>query len=284
MSVEIITKEYVKALIGERKRDSHKGDNGRGLLIAGSNGFYGAALMASASALRCGIGTLKTASLEKTREAFFALPEAMFLSVGDSWEEYNEELLSSLIAEADVIAIGPGIGKSEGVLKVLEAVLKSGKNAVIDADGLNVLSTSEELKAMLSEKIALTPHFGEMSRLSGMSVEKLVECPMEAAVNFAKEYNCNILLKGAQSYIASSDCRCMKNISGNPGLAKGGSGDVLTGIVLAMLGQKLSPFDALCAGSYILGASAENAFDILKERMMMARDVTEAIEETLKWK
>ncbi len=284
MNSEIITSEYVKALVGTRKRDSHKGDNGKGLLIAGSDGFFGAACMASASALRSGIGTLKTASLEIGRNAFYALPEVMFVSVGVSWETYDEAYLLKLISEADVIGIGPGIGKSSGVESVLKAVLESGKNAVIDADGLNVLSTSNTLMDRLSANIVLTPHVGEMSRLAKRSTDEILANPREAAISFAKEKNCNILLKGADSFIVSNDGKCMMNISGNAGLAKGGSGDVLTGIILAMMGQKLSPFDAACAGSFILGASAENAFEILKERMMLARDVTQAIEETLKWK
>lgn len=284
MNTEIITKEYIKSLVGTRKKDSHKGDNGRGVLFAGSDGFFGAACMASASALRSGIGTLKTASAETGRNAFFALPEVMFYSIGSSWDEYDESLVSKLINEADVIGIGPGIGKSRGVERVIDEVLQSGKNAVLDADALNVLSTSKKLMSKLSEKIIITPHLGEMSRLTNKSVSELAASLKEEAILFAKEYNCNVLLKGAESYIASPNGKCMKNISGNAGLAKGGSGDVLTGIILAMMGQKLSPFDAACSGAYILGASAENAFDILKERMIMARDVTAAIEETLKWK
>ncbi|MBQ2661254.1 MAG: NAD(P)H-hydrate dehydratase [Clostridia bacterium] len=284
MSDMVITREYVKSLVGERNRDSHKGDNGRGLIIAGSDGFFGASLMATASCLKSGIGLLKTASVETARNAFFTLPEAMFCSIGASWDECDFERLSSLINEAEVIAVGPGIGKSRGVEKVLLRVLESNKNTVIDADGLNVLSMSDSLKSKLSPCVVLTPHFGEMSRLTGKSVEELSQNPKGEAENFAKEYNCNVLLKGAYSYIASHDGRVMKNESGNAGLAKGGSGDVLTGIILAMMGQKLSPFDAACAGAFILGTSADVAFDILKERMMLARDVTEAIEETLKWK
>ncbi|MBQ9833362.1 MAG: NAD(P)H-hydrate dehydratase [Clostridia bacterium] len=284
MNETIITKEYIKTLVGTRKKDSHKGDNGKGLLIAGSDGFFGAAVMATASALRSGIGTLKTASLNMHRQAFMALSEAMFCAVGESWDDCNIQYIDMLISDADVIGFGPGIGKSSGVGVVLEKVIDSKKNIVIDADGLNVLAKSEKLKASLSDNIVLTPHMGEMSRLSGIKTEELCENPMQAAIFYAKKWQCNILLKGAETFIASPDGRCMKNISGNAGLAKGGSGDILTGIILAMMGQKLNPFDAACAGSYILGASADNAFDILKERMLMARDVIEAIEETLTWK
>ncbi len=284
MSENVITKEYIQELLGTRKRNAHKGDNGKGLLIAGSDGFSGAAVMASASALRSGIGTLKTASLSSQRDALLRLPEAMFCDMGESWQARGSDKIDELIADATVIACGPGMGRSAGVLNIVEKVAASKKPAIIDADGLNATAKKRGFKELLHTGLILTPHMGEMSRLTRESVIELTVHARDAACRYAKEWGCVVLLKGSASYIADPEGRWMVNKTGNAGLAKGGSGDVLTGIILAMLGQKLKPFDAACAGAFLLGASAETAMDVLRERMLMARDVIDAIEGTLKWK
>lgn len=278
-----IEKEYVASLIGTRRRDSHKGDHGKGLLIAGSEGFSGAAVMASASALRAGIGTLKVASTSGQKGAFYALSEAMFCDIGPSWDECLKEYLCGLIADAACIGIGPGMGRSIGVLHVLNDVLASRKPMVIDADGLNALASEEKKSERLHGKAVLTPHMGEMARLTGKSMADIGSHMVETARRYAGEWGCVVLLKGAKSVIASPDGRYMRNESGNCGLAKGGSGDVLCGIILALLGQGLLPFDAACAGAFLLGASADAAMELLRERMLMARDVIDMIEETLQW-
>ena len=159
-------------------------------------------------------------------------------------------------------------------------MLVSAKPVIVDADGLNAIA-KENMQHLLHPNAVITPHPGEMSRLTGLSVEKVTADPANIAAEYAKKWNCTVLLKGAQSHIATFDGRIARNVSGNPGLAKGGSGDVLSGIILALLGQGLTPYDAACASAYILGASADRAMDILRERMLMSRDVTEAIEKTL---
>ena len=152
---------------------------------------------------------------------------------------------------------------------------------VVYADGLFALARNTEARAALHGKVVLTPHFGEMARLLGISIPEVRENQKAFALRSAAQWGCTVLLKGARSVVAAPDGRFAWNETGNPGLAKGGSGDVLSGIALAMLGQKLAPFDAACAASYLLGASADAALDLLRERMLMARDVTEMIELTL---
>lgn len=279
----VLTRREVSALLGTRRPDCNKGDNGKGLLLAGSEGFYGAAVMAAASCLRAGIGTLKVLCPDGAREAFFALPEAMVYAAGPSWAGVDMALVRERLAEATCIAIGPGNGGEDRVLELVRLVLSTGKPAVVDADGLNALSrlSEEEKKRVLHENAVLTPHPGEMGRLAGLTVADIQADMAGVAAKHARRWGCTVLLKGARTAIAAPDGSLKWNQTGNPGLAKGGSGDVLTGIILALLGQKLSPFGAACAGSYLLGASAEEALDLLRERALMARDVIGAMERTL---
>lgn len=273
-----LTHEYIASLIGERKKDCHKGDNGKGLLLGGSAGFSGAAVMAVCAALRGGIGTLKVLCPDGVTDAFKVLPEAMVTGVGTCWAECDTEKIKVFVSASSCIAAGLGMGK--GGLAAVKAAAKFQKPTVIDADGLNAISESGAFD-ILHKNVILTPHPGEMARLCGKSVGEITAEPEKTAKECAAKWGCTVLLKGAVSYIASPDGRSAENTAGNPGLAKGGSGDVLTGIILALLGQGLEPFDAACAGAYILGTSADRALDILKNRMLMARDVTEAIEQTL---
>ena len=280
---EVLTRTDIAALLGRRRRDCNKGDNGKGLLLAGSEGFYGAAVMAAASCLRAGIGTLKVLCPGGALEAFYALPEAMVYPVGLNWAAADMTLIKERVAEADCLAIGPGLGREERLPQIVCLVLKTGKPAVVDADALNALSRldDDEKAALLHEKAVLTPHPGEMARLTGLSIDEIKADMAGVAAEYARRWRCTVLLKGARTAIAGPDGRLKWNETGNAGLAKGGSGDVLTGIILALLGQKLPPYGAACAGSYLLGASAEEALSLLQERALMARDVIGAVEQTL---
>lgn len=282
MDGHMLTKDKIAALLGPRRRESNKGDNGHGLLLAGSGSMPGAACMAATAALRAGIGTLKVLCPASAAAGLCALPEAMLaLLPGKRWDACTEAFLRSYLDAATCIAIGPGMGRAAETDGVLRLVLSAGKPVVVDADGLFALARSIEARAALHDKVVLTPHFGEMARLLGISIPEVRENQEALALRSAAQWGCTVLLKGARSVVAAPDGRFAWNETGNPGLAKGGSGDVLSGIALAMLGQKLAPFDAACAASYLLGASADTALDLLRERMLMARDVTEMIELTL---
>ena len=278
---ELLTFEEVKSFIGERDAFSNKGSHGRGLILAGSAGFSGAAVMASASALRAGVGTLKALVPKSILPAFYALPEVMANGLDGAWEAPDTDTLLSFLDACTCVALGPGMGHEKGVITAVFAALSMGKKIVVDADGLNALSRAEDFFEALHENTVLTPHPGEMARLTGKSVSEITENPEAVALNYAKLWGCTVLLKGAVSYIAASDGRVKRNETGNAGLAKAGSGDVLTGIVLAFLGQGLKPFEAACAAAYVLGTSADKAMELLKERMLLSRDVTDAIGQTL---
>ncbi len=279
----VLHKEQIKSFLGERPRECNKGDNGKGLLLAGSEGFFGAAIMAATACLRGGIGTLKVLCPEGARPAFHVLPEAMIYRVGPDWTLSDRGLIAARIQEATCLALGPGIGREEAVLEILQALLAAAKPTVVDADGLNALSRlpQAEKRALLHANTVLTPHPGEMSRLTGCSIESIKENMEGMAREWAGRWGCTVLLKGARTAIAGPNGEFAWNESGNAGLAKGGSGDVLTGLILALLGQKLPPFQAACCGSYLLGVSAEEGLRLLRERALMARDVIDAVENTL---
>lgn len=270
----------IRALLKPRDPASHKGKNGRGLLIAGSSGMRGAALMAAASALRGGIGTLKVFCPEAVCPLFERLPEAMVIGFAGGWDDMPAARLSALLAEADCVALGPGMGKEAGVRKALSMALAANKPTAVDADALNAMAGGPLVEA-LHENVLLTPHLGEMARLCGWCTDAIAASMEDCALRFSRAWGATLLLKSAQSVVAAPDGRCRRNATGNAGLAKGGSGDVLTGLCLAMLGQGLRPFEAACAASYLLGASADEALRLLGERFLMARDVIGMIEATL---
>lgn len=266
---QLIDEEFVRSLLPKRKLVSNKGTFGKAAIAAGSPGMGGAAVMAASAALRAGAGLTKAFVPRDIMHMFASRPEIMAVA---------DEDIQSLVQWATAFGIGCGSGGDASIKQKLRAVLSCGKPAVIDADGLNNLD--DELKKLLSLRHVLTPHPGEMARLTGKSIEDVLRDPAGFAENTAKAFGCIVLLKGAVSVAAHPDGRLRYNASGNPGLAKGGSGDVLTGIITALLAQGLEPFDAASAGAYILGSSAESALELLHERALTAGDVLDAIEKT----
>ena len=276
----MVTEAMVRAMLPERPKNSHKGMFGRLLLCVGSKRYTGAALLSSAAALRVGAGIVETAVPGSVKPAFSAMPEVCCTAVnnGDAWDSAANQCAIPLLAGKSALGFGCGMDVAEDA-SLLAAALDAGLPLVIDADGLNLLSRNRTLFARLHDKVVLTPHPGEMSRLLDCPVSSITADPGKVATQAAKEWNCVVLLKGAPSCIASSE-RLLWNDTGNPGLSKGGSGDVLTGLISGLLCQGLAPFDAACAGAYLLGVSADHALALLGTRMLMARDVIQVVQET----
>ncbi len=269
----------IQALLPKREKNSHKGMHGRGLLLAGSEKYMGAACMSANAALRAGIGLLRAVVPNGLRAAFAPYPAVIAVPVGGADVEWTIEAAEEtlpLIAGNDALAVGPGMGREKGVAFLVEAALKSALPVVIDADGLNAMAENRELLKLLSEKAVLTPHPGEMGRLLQKDAAQITMRPLEYAKQAAMEWGCTVLLKGASSIIACPTRVCV-NISGNAGLAKGGSGDVLTGILLALMAQGLQPYEAACVGAYLLGIAADQAFALLGERMLLPTDIIEVL-------
>ena len=259
-------------LFPPRPFDSHKGKNGHALLCVGSGRYTGAALLSARAALRSGCGILSVCVPNPVRPFFSNLPEAITIPIGtDDWDETGCRAAISAMDGKAAIGIGCGMGSGE-IRSLLYAAIRSRKPLVIDADGLNVLSANRDLISMLHSNVVLTPHPGEMARLLNTDIPSILNNPISAAQAFP----CTVLLKGATT-VVSDPKRTVLCTEGTPALAKGGSGDVLTGIITALLAQGLGPFDAARAGTYLLGTSAKNAYTLLGERMLLASDVIEAI-------
>ena len=277
----LLEEEDVRKLLPPRQADSHKGKNGHALLIAGSGKYTGASLLAARAAMRGGCGITSVCVPAKVKPAFCTVPEVIALACGDGdgWDADAIRDALAALPKKRAVGVGPGMDKI-GDGSLLESVLKACVPTVLDADALNDLAVRPELMQLLHEKVVLTPHPGEMARLTGMQVQDVVEHAPETAKSFAKKYGCTVLLKGATTSI--SDGRQVRfNITGGPGLSKGGSGDVLTGLTLAMLSQGLAPFDAACAASYLLGTGADAALRLLGNRMVSALDITDVLTQEI---
>lgn len=265
----MLSEADVMAIIPKRLPNSHKGTYGKQLVIAGSDEYKGACLMAANAALKSGVGILRVmcpASLNITA----VMPEAIGIEYKSDAQE-NVKNAKAAIAASDAISIGMGLTKSEIHTPVVRAVLESGRSAVIDADALNIIADNKEMLSLLNENCVLTPHIGEFSRLLGVSVADIETDTVNILRSFATKHNTNVLLKGATTLICSSQGRICFNITGNSALSKGGSGDTLSGLIGSLAAQGMSIFNAACAGAYILGKAAENTE--IPQRCATATDI-----------
>ena len=263
----------VAALLPKRPFDSHKGQNGHALLCVGSETYPGAALLSARAALRGGAGLLTVCTPDSVRPFFAAVPEAITAPTGtNDWCEAAAATAIRLMAGKQAIGVGSGAGKGD-LLPVIEAALETGTKLVLDADALNRMAADRTILKKLHRNVVLTPHAGEMARLLKADVADVLNDPLGAVRTFP----CTTLLKGATTLV-HADGRTAFLTFGNPGLAKGGSGDVLTGLITALLAQGLSPFDAARAGAYLLGTSADRAMKLLGERALLASDVIDMIQ------
>lgn len=263
----------IAALLPPRPFDSHKGENGHALLCVGSATYPGAALLSSRAALRGGAGLLSVCTPDPVRPFFAALPEAITVPTGtDDWCEAAAKTAKAAMTGKQAIGIGSGAGKGD-ILPVIEAALKTGTKLVLDADALNQMAQDRTILGLLHENVVLTPHAGEMARLLQVTVADVLNDPFGAV----KTFPCTTLLKGATTLVHANGKTAFLTF-GNPGLAKGGSGDVLTGFITALLAQGLRPFDAARAGAYLLGTSADRAMKLLGERALLASDVIDMVQ------
>ncbi len=250
-----------------RTADSHKGTFGHGLLMAGSKGMMGAALISSRACLRSGIGLLTTMVPASERIILQqGIPEAMLqfkLSTAKMLEKFT------------AIAVGPGIGTKKATVLCLEKIIKTApQKLLLDADALNILSANNKMLSILPAQTILTPHVKEFDRIFGIhpSIEKRIE----AAMAVAKQLNIVIVLKNAVTIITDGE-DIIYNDHPNAGLAKGGSGDMLSGIILALLSQDYKPMQAASLGVYLHTTAAALCLETQSEESMLATDVIEYI-------
>ena len=269
----LITIESIRKKLRQRKKFSHKGTFGHALLVSGSYGKMGSAILASKACLRSGIGLLTTHVPKFGYEILqTAIPETM-ISI-DKYNKVTSEV--PYISSFAAIGIGPGIGKSNATQSVLKDLIsKVNSPMVLDADALNILSENKDYLDKIPPDSILTPHPLEFERLTEPAKDDFER--HDILSEFAKKYKIYVVLKGAHSTVACPDGTCYFNSTGNPGMATAGSGDVLTGIILALLAQGYSSKDAAITGVFVHGLSGDIAAKKLGYESMIASDIIENI-------
>ena len=274
--------ELVLSLLPDRNPWGHKGNFGKLLLLCGSRGYTGAAFFAAMGALRSGAGLVFLGvpesiygieAVKLNEPVIFPLPDAGGRLSADAVPE-----ILTRLPQMDAVLVGPGLGQSEGTLAVVRAVLEKAEcPVVVDADGINVLSAHRDLLRGRKLPTILTPHDGEFARLGGV----IGEDRMAAAAALAEELGCVVLLKGHETCITDGTDGFL-NPTGNPGMAVGGSGDVLAGVITALLGAGLPPLEAAACGAWLHGAAGDRCAAELGQYGMLPTDMLSALPRLMK--
>ena len=284
--LELLTRERMRELIPMRTAESHKGDFGRVLIVGGSFGKTGAAHLAAAGALRSGAGLVTVATPRSCVPILAAMgAEYMTLPLEETPEGTVDYAAVDRVLEfpADVIAIGPGLGTGPSTAAFVQAIVeRAGVPLVLDADALNAFAGEpERLVARDGVEMIVTPHPGEMARLLNKAVDAVQHDRLEVAREFAAKHRVHVVLKGHRTIIAGPEDRAFINLTGNPGMATGGTGDVLAGMIAAWFGQLLDPEAASKLAVYLHGSAGDLAESEMGEVSLTASDVADAISEAI---
>ena len=281
----LLTRDYVRALVEPRGPDAHKGDFGRVLVVAGSRGMTGAAVLAARGALRSGAGRVTVATPASVQSIVAAMGvEFMTAALRDDGGMCTRQAADEVLAiGADVVAVGPGLGTGPGVAAfVRDLIARVDVPLILDADALNACAGDAAVLAGRDDRpVVITPHPGEMARLLGCSTDDVQANRLGLAVDFATGHGVHVVLKGYRTIVALPDGRAFVNPTGTPGMATGGSGDVLTGMLAAWLAQLMDPAAACQLAVYLHGAAGELADADEGEVSMTAGDIAAHIGEAL---
>ncbi|MFQ9934114.1 MAG: NAD(P)H-hydrate dehydratase [Lachnospiraceae bacterium] len=277
-------KSDVAEYLSPRIPYSHKGTYGKVLVIAGSKEYSGAAYLCESAAYKSGCGLVKVVTSRENKSMLTVMvPEGLYEFYGD--EGVNRDKLKADIDWADAIVIGPGLGQSFNALNMLKTVLEEKeKPVIIDADGINLLSSNRELLNEIDDNMVLTPHLREMSRLMETTVSEIKSDMLEAVSRYKRSYKGTLVLKDARTVIAGPKKEIFINTSGNSGMATGGSGDVLAGILGGLIAQEPNFDIALksMTGVYLHGLAGDKAAEQLGEYAMTASNIVDGLAEVLK--
>lgn len=289
IKVNWTTKDDVAKLLPTRPSASHKGSYGRVLVVAGSTGMTGAASLTSEAALRAGAG-LVTLAIPKSLNAILEvkLSEVMTLPLPETEDGSLAESATHTIIEyaektKSVLAIGPGLSQHAQTVTLVHQLIKENKEQgldlrmLIDADGLNALAKEPELINLLGKEAVLTPHLGEMARLTNKQIPSLAADSISTAEEFTKEFGVTLVLKGAPTITSDTKGKVWINSTGNPGMATAGMGDVLTGVISGLMAQKVPSADAAALGVYLHGLAGDIAAESMGCHGLIAGDVLKAI-------
>lgn len=274
----------------KRIDNSNKGTYGKVAVIAGSRDMSGAAAFAAKTVYRMGAGLVKVYTHNNNRTVIGTLvPEAILMTYGDNTADgKNTEAVrcaEDAVAWADVIIIGPGLGRSEAAADILRYIIcEAEQPLVVDADALNIISEDKELQHCLGShrgEVVVTPHMGEMSRLTGISIPEIKKNILKVCKDFAMEYNVIDVLKDSRTCVCRAGGDIYINTTGNNGMSTAGAGDVLTGVIGGLIATGLQPYDAAVLGVFIHGMAGDIAAGRIGESGMMARDIVEAIPQVI---
>ncbi|MCX7749018.1 MAG: NAD(P)H-hydrate dehydratase [Clostridia bacterium] len=280
--------DYVKTFMPKRAPDTNKGDYGKVLILTGSKGMTGAGILTSKAALRTGAGLVYTCVPGSLADIYETSSlESVTVPLKDSGSgtlsaECIDEL-SGLLQKATVIAVGPGLSFNDAIVKIVASVIeKAPVPLIIDADGINALSKDLSVLKKSKVPVILTPHPGEMSRLTGKPIDHIQKDRLQIAGSFAAQWGIILVLKGSKTLIANPQGDIYINPTGNAGMATGGTGDVLTGIIAGLMGQGVDPFQAAVLGVYLHGAAGDCAASKLGEHGLIAGDLIPEIPYVMK--
>jgi NAD(P)H-hydrate epimerase len=288
LNVTIISPSLIKKILPKRDAHIHKGDCGRLFVLAGSKGLTGAAIMASKSALRCGAGLITLGCPESLNNIFeCSLTEVMTLPLDDDSGVLNcndINIITARAAASDCTLSGPGLTCSDCTKQITEQLVQScTKPLVLDADSINALSKNINILNNRKCDIILTPHIGEFSRLTGLDSKQILASPAVYAKEFATKHRLTLVLKSHRTVVATPDGRVYTNILGNPGMATGGTGDVLAGSIAAFAAQGMSCENAALSGVYIHSLAADMAAEEFGEYGLTPEDIINTLPYAIKF-
>jgi NAD(P)H-hydrate epimerase len=271
--------ETICSYFPKRKKDSHKGTYGTLLCITGSDSMPGACALSTLAALRSGAGLVKVATTERNVPILASrIYEAVYLPMrtaengGIDWKQ-NASVLQTAIAQASAVLIGCGLGNTETTQELVRETVRLARCPVIlDADGLNVAAACIDIMQEQKENWILTPHPGEMARLAKTTTASVQADRWGCAERFCESFSGTLVLKGAGT-IVRNPMQCAINPTGNPGMSRGGSGDVLAGMIASFAAQGLSCWKAACAGVYLHGMAGDLAAEQYSEQAMLPQDL-----------
>ncbi len=282
-AARVISEEFCSSCLPPRPPHGHKGTFGRVLIVGGCASMAGAPGLAAAGAMRAGAGLVHVLCPDSVYQILEgAVLEALVHPAGAApdggFAPEAAQVAVELAGEADVVVVGPGVGRSPGAREVVRAVLTSGHPQVlVDADGLYCLAHERKLLGPHDGQWLLTPHPGEFARLAGVEVEHVVARKIASAGEAARRWGCTVVLKGAPTAVASPEGPLYLNVTGNTGLAHGGSGDVLAGLIAGLWAGGADAVEAACAGTYLHGKAAELLARMRSPRGVLPSDLLPAI-------
>ncbi len=273
-----------KKLLPPRRRDSNKGSNGKVLVVAGSRNISGACILAASASLRAGAGMVRVFTASENAEAVKSLLPEVLLDVYEDFEPVFDSLEQAMNWCTQAV-IGPGLGTDGRAGEILKIILMyCKKSLVMDADALNLIASDPELMKLAQNystggrKLILTPHMGEFARLTKKSIRECKENVISLTGDFANRMHATVICKDARSIVAdSNEKKVYINVSGNDGMATAGSGDVLAGVLGALLHLDMSSFEIACAGAYIHGKAGDYAAERQGRYSMVASDIVESL-------